>query len=83
MVSRQCKEFKRINKKLGIMKIIKEGKLPTNRIYGCTCAVCNTQVEYTGEDIKYNGRGIYIECPLCKDRIKHDGKDNFVREEPK
>jgi hypothetical protein len=54
-----------------MVKIIKEGKIPAQSVYGCACRNCRT--EFTFEDreaeLIYDPRDgdyLQIDCPLCK-----------------
>ncbi len=52
------------------MKIIKEGKLPDNKILTATCANCKTEIEFTvGESRRTfdqrDGDYVTVTCPLC------------------
>ena len=62
------------------MKIIKEGKLPKDKIYKATCGNCNTVFEYQGSDIENDQRdGNYVKCPLkgCGAYISTDTKHYY------
>lgn len=64
------------------MKIIKQGKLkgPVEELYRATCPKCDTEFEYTDNDISFGptlGTNVII-CPLseCKQELIHSHMSN-------
>jgi RNase P subunit RPR2 len=51
------------------MKIIKEGKIPSERLYRTTCRHCKTVFEFLESEgnVRYYRDGNYVEiiCPIC------------------
>jgi len=56
------------------MKIIKQGKLPGEELWGGECSNCHTVVEFRRKEGKYSddqrdGQHCTIPCPLCERTI--------------
>lgn len=56
------------------MKIIKEGQLPQERLYVCTCDNCKTEFSFHQKEGKVvhdqrDGPYITIACPLCQQSV--------------
>jgi hypothetical protein len=52
------------------MKIIKEGKMPEERIYKHVCITCGTVFEFAKKEAQYildqrDGDSLQISCPIC------------------
>lgn len=52
------------------MKIIKQGTLPEDKIYSCTCWQCKAEFEFMAKEGEVkpdyrNGSYIAIACPVC------------------
>lgn len=57
-----------------MIKILKEGILPENRIYFIKCFNCCTEFTYQKDDIgvsqdSHNNMREYIQCPYCHGKI--------------
>jgi hypothetical protein len=53
-----------------MIKIIKRGKIPEDKVYPTTCGVCRTEFEFTEKDgnvtdSQRDGRFITVKCPVC------------------
>ena len=57
-----------------MVKIIKEGKVPT---FQATCPYCNSVLEYTEQDIIYGFTSRFINCPLCEAGVDLNGQDIY------
>lgn len=59
------------------MEIIKQGTLPSERIYEGTCNHCGTEVRFKRSEARCeshrNEDFVMVECPLCKHTISVDG----------
>ena len=68
-----------------MVKIIKEGKVPTFQV---TCPYCNSVLEYVERDITDGWCGRFITCPLCEagvdlNNVKDsDQKEIFFKIDP-
>ena len=61
-----------------MVKIIKEGKVPTFQV---TCSYCNSVLEYIERDITYGCCARFITCPLCEENVDlNNVKDSDQKE---
>lgn len=62
------------------IRIIKEGRLPENDTYRCTCRHCKTVFEFQKKDAKSgydqrDGSWMTINCPLCSKNVNVSASD--------
>lgn len=59
------------------MEVIKQGSLPSERVYEAKCNHCGTEVRFKRGEAKCethrNEEYVMVECPLCKHTISVDG----------
>lgn len=55
------------------MRVIKQGKLPENKLYAAACRNCKTEVEFNEGEAERrfhrNETHLVVDCPLCKEPI--------------
>lgn len=61
------------------MKVLKEGKLPSEKLYRAKCRYCATEMEFKDGEKSYEPGDIrdpreggyhYVRCPLCKEQVE-------------
>lgn len=58
------------------MEILERGKLPSEKVYVCTCNSCESKVRFTEGEANYqpdqrDGDYVWVKCPVCSSIITH------------
>lgn len=69
-----------------MVKILKRGKLPSERLFRCECRQCNTQFEFEAKEAQRDndpreGTFYRIPCPLCSYMVYVYPKDVVVSDD--